>query len=70
MRWAGYRNVVLILIFFGWATAMVRMFEPPDGKWTPELVSGVSTFLGVNGTTFIGMLLGRAANKWAEKRES
>lgn len=64
---AGYRNVFLILFFFGWSTLMTWMFEPPGGVWTPELISSVATFLGTTGATLVLAIIGRAANKWAEK---
>jgi len=64
-RWEGYRNVFLIVFFFGWATFMTWMFEPPNDMWTPELISAVATFLGTTGATLVLAILGRAANKWA-----
>lgn len=64
----GLRNVSLIVMYFAWSSVMVWMFEPPSHEWSPELVSATGTFLGVTGTTFVGMILGRAANKWAETK--
>lgn len=66
-RWAGYRNLFLILVFLVWASVQTWMFEPPDGKWDAPLVNAVAAYLGVVGVSYVGMILGRAANKWAER---
>lgn len=66
-RWAGYRNVFLILVFLAWSSFQTWMFRPPDGRWDPLLVNSVAAYFGVVGVSYVGMILGRAASKWAEK---
>jgi len=66
-RWSGYRNVFLIISYMAWSTLMTLLFEPPEGRWTPELISAVGMFLGTTGATLVLGILGRAANKWAER---
>jgi hypothetical protein len=66
-KFSGYRNVFLIVFFLLWASLQTWMFEPPDGKWEPALVNSVAAYFGVVGVSYVGMILGRAANKWAEK---
>ena len=67
-RFAGYRNVALILAYLGWTLVVLHLTKPPAG-FTPDLLYAVSTVLSWVGGIVVAALTARAANKIADRWE-
>lgn len=68
LRFAGYRNVSLILAYLVWTLGVLHLTKPPTG-FSPELLYAVSTVLSWVGGIVVAALTARAANKIADRWE-